>query len=170
MRDDTMTPYQPESDPGLDHDLAALERFTPKPGFESRVLDSVRHPLPAWARRTRDTLRWMVTGVRGWVILGCCSAATAATVALAVGAAVRFSDYTSRGGELVLSEVIEPASRGAVAVGTELANELSTSVLGALGTAGIPWQGFAIAYVVLVGVSALALRILTRPPQRRFDA
>jgi hypothetical protein len=163
MTDDLQTPAL---NGDLDRGLVAAGRFSPKPGFENRVLSFVRHPLPRWLRHTRDALRGMLSGPRGWVILATFSAATAAAWGSVVVAGIQFRGYVSEGTDIAIREWGLPAWREALIGIQNYWDVVRSTVQGWVGQIGVPLTTLLIVYAGVTLVSLLALRKLSTEPSR----
>lgn len=153
----------PEADRQLDHALTGLPRYAPVPGFVERVLGRVRVPLPAWARTVRDWLRSYVTGVRGWVILGSLSVATAASWAVAIGLTVSYWDELTYGLDVIGLAAVPGWQEVAALAGTWV-NAAAAGLVGWTGALGIPFGILAGTYAAVTLVSVVALWRLTAEP------
>lgn len=166
LSDDRPIPDGRPDDLALTSQLGAVARFNPRPGFGIRVLSQVRHPLPRWARRVRDWLRGLVSGVRGWVILGSASLVTAAAWTVAVVAGIRSSDALVQAWDAAM---INPELANLTWEARRALAAVPGDVIGALEATGMPWEVLAAGYGVLVVVSGVALwRLTTRPDRVRI--
>ena len=65
MRSESELPANLDEDPEVERALTGLGRFSPRQGFEDRVVGFVRVPLPRWLRGFRDYVRSLTSGVPG---------------------------------------------------------------------------------------------------------
>jgi hypothetical protein len=166
MRDDLKHPNNPEEDPAIDRALTGLGRFSPRQGFEDRVVSRVRVPLPQWLRGLRDAIRSVTSGVTGWTMLVTFSIATVASWVTGAVYAARYWDPIWVG--------VGAAAHGAVAGAREV---LSSVVFPAIQTGwaevtiwlagiGLDPKTVLIGYGVVVLICLVALRWLTADPAR----
>lgn len=156
----------PDDDPEAQRLLAEVGRFSPRQGFEDRVVKQVRVPIPRWLRGIRDRIQAVTSGVPGWIMLATFSLATAATWGTGVVMALRYRGPIEAGAESVLQEA-----------NTGLRQDVAGTVLPALETAraevaawlasfGMDLGSVVIGYGMLVLICVVALRWLTAEPAR----
>lgn len=163
MHDDLNARVPPEEVLAIDRLVAGLGRFSPRPGFENRVLRGVRIPLPRWARAIRSWLRGITSGITGWIVLGTASLATAAMTAVAIGTAVYFQDYVTHGVSVLGSGVLAPAWDEVLRFGPTVRSRIAEVASADLGGTGFSWKTVLLVYGAVALGSAVALRFLTRP-------
>ena len=165
MNDEFQPPVpSPEDDRELDTSLAELARFKPRPGFTDRILARVFVPLPRWARSVRDRLRGLVSGPRGWVILGTFSVATAATWAVVIGVTVDQWDRLTVAARIAARSVGMTDWQDAVAASVPVLEATRDGVAGAVGAIPMPIEALVAGYGILTLACVVALRRLTRIP------
>ncbi|HEX9726921.1 MAG TPA: hypothetical protein VGA37_00280 [Gemmatimonadales bacterium] len=169
MSDDLRSPTPSDTDSDLDNRLKTLARVPVPARFEDRVLARVRIPLPAWLRRTSKGVRAMLSGPRGWMILGGFSLATAAAWSVTVAAGVHFGGYLSEGARHAVSEAGVPLWREVGAAGQFQIEVIRSSVLDLFEAMRVSPAVFAMTYGAVAVVSAAGLRILTAEPSRVRD-
>lgn len=165
MNDQPKAPLPaPEADPRLDRVLTGLPRFAPLPGFAERVLSRVWIPLPPWARTLRAWLLSYVTGVRGWVILGSLSVATAASWATAIGLGLAYREELAYGLNLMGPTVAVPGWQDLTTLAAAALEAVGAGFTGWIDGLGVP-VGFLVGtYAAVTLVSAVALWRLTAEP------
>jgi hypothetical protein len=166
MRSESELPTNLHEDPEVERALTGLGRFSPRQGFEDRVVGFVRVPLPRWLRGLRGYVRSLTSGVTGWALLATFSVATAAAWVTGAAAAVRYWNPISVGAGIVarsavagfreaLSEYVFPAIR----MGW---GEVTMWLAGL----GLEPGSVLIGYGVVVLICLVALRWLTAAPAR----
>jgi hypothetical protein len=167
MQDEANLPLVPDDDPVVDRLLGSTGRFSPKQGFEDRVIHRVRVPLPHWLRSLRDRAVGLTSGVSGWTILATFSLATAAAWTTAVAVGARFWGEISGVASGVLSEALglarEVFNEG-IAPGWELTKAEVSAWLASL---GLNPTMVVVGYGIVILVCAVALKFLTAEPARR---
>lgn len=159
-------PNNPEEDPAIDRALTGLGRFSPRQGFEDRVVSRVRVPLPHWLRGLRDAIRSVTSGITGWTMLATFAVATVAAWATGTVYAARYwgpiwvgAGAVARGAVAgareVLSSVVFPAIQAGWA-------EVTIRLAGL----GLDPNTVLIGYGVVVLICLVALRWLTADPAR----
>lgn len=166
MRDNPNFPVLSDDASDLAPQLAGAKRYSPAPDFEGRVMAQVRHPLPRWARHMRDYLEGIVSGPRGWVVLGTFSVATATAWTVAIAAGLHWSGYVTEGTRIAVTEAGGPVWREILAGASRAGDALLNSVSGAFASIGISPAALAIGYGAVVVTSAVGFKILTREPTR----
>jgi sensor domain CHASE-containing protein len=168
MNDEPNVPLPMGNDPAVERWLDGLGRFNPRPGFEDRVVNQVRVPLPHWLGGLRDRFRGLVSGVTGWTLLATASLVTAAAWGSMIAAGIRYRGVVTGGVSFSLREVIDAARQG-------LTDYVLLPVWRALGAArdwlaasGLPVRGIAIGYAIVVLVSAIVVwRLMAEPAQSK---
>jgi len=167
MKDDADFPLIPDDDPVVDRVLGSVGRFSPKRGFEDRVISRVRVPLPAWLRSVRNRLHALTSGVSGWTILAAFSVATAAAWTSAVAVGVRFWGEISAGLSAVLQEGLglarEVFDQGIVPGWALTKAEVSAW----LASLGLDPTMVVVGYGIVTIVCVVGLKLLTAKPARR---
>jgi hypothetical protein len=170
MKNEPHLPIPADEDPDLESQLGDLGRFSPRRGFEDRVVTRVRVPFPRWLRGLRDRTRALLSGVRGWTILAAFSTATAAAWGSMIVAGVRHRGAVTAATGLSLSDVTgwirDRASEFVLVPAMQALGELKA----ALAAAGISLPGLAIGYGAVVLVSVVALWRLMAEPTRAKGA
>jgi hypothetical protein len=166
MTDASQTPVF-DDDPQLDSTLRSVARFSPRQGFEDRVVGRVLVPLPRFLRRLRDSWRATVSGVTGWTLLATFSLATAAAWGTAIAAGVRYAPdvryavpWTSGEFRQLLAEGLRES------YATQVAAEWASAIQLQIAGAGLPLRALLAGYGMLVIVSAVALWRLMAEPAR----
>ena len=166
MKDEPNVPLPIENDAAVGHWLDGLGRFDPRPGFEDRVGNRVRVPLPHWLRGLRDRFRGLVTGVTGWTLLATASLVTATAWGSMIAAGMRYRGVVAGGVSFSLSEVLDAAWQGL----TDYVLLPAWRGLGAarewLAGSRLPGRGLASRYGVVVWWGAIAVwRLMAGPAQ-----
>jgi len=167
MQDDANLPLVPDDDPVVDRVLGGAGRFSPKRGFEDRVIDRVRVPIPRWLRTIRDYLERQTSGVSGWAVLATFSLATAAAWTTAAAAGVRYWGEISGAASLVWREALSLAGevfREGIVPGWELTRAEVSAWLASL---GLDPTMVIVGYGIIALVCAVGLKLLTAEPARR---
>jgi hypothetical protein len=167
MPDEANLPLVPDDDPVVDRLLGSAGRFSPKRGFEDRVVSRVRVPIPRWLRTIRDALNARMSGVSGWTILATFSLATAAAWTTAAAAGVRYWGEISGAASLVWREALSLAGevfREGIVPGWELTKAEVSAWLASL---GLDPTMTVVGYGIIALVCAVGLKLLTAEPARR---
>jgi hypothetical protein len=173
MRDDQHLPTEPDDDPAIERAIAGLGRFSPRPGFEDRVVGLVRVPLPLWLRGLRDRIRGFTTGVTGWLVLATLSVATVAAWGTGIGLALRYREAVGAGTSVALREATTAVRKTLAVELLPAIGDARAGLVSRLAGLGLDLQTVIIAYAALVLMCAAALRWLTAEPARTrgtFDA
>lgn len=157
-------PLFPE-DPQLDTALRTLARFSPRQGFEDRVVTRVRVPLPRWLRGLAASARGLVSGVTGWTILATFSAATVAAWGSALAAGLRYQEVVVGGTSISLDQVRAAMEPALSVLLSRVAAEWA-AVQQTIAGAGLSARALLAGYGILALVCALALRRLMAEPAR----
>jgi len=107
-----MNPQLPaDDDPFLDSRLSKLEQFSPRPGFEDRVIAQVRVPTPRWIRQLQAYLRSLAdTGRVWWLVGGMATMSFASLTAVVALIATNTTEVHTAWGEAV-TRVLLPSWR-----------------------------------------------------------
>ena len=166
MRDDQYNPSPSGDDLDIDVRLRSLTRARPRPGFADRVLTGVRVPLPRWMRSVRNGIRALVTGPRGWLILGSAALVTAATWGTALALGFHFRGYVTEGTRHAVREAAVPVLREGLALSQLQWNGFLNSVSGWFDGMFLSPTAFLLGYGIVALVSTVALKLLTAEPSR----
>jgi hypothetical protein len=168
MNDELSVPQPMDDDPAVERRLDGLGRFDPRPGFEDRVVRQVRVPLPRWLRGLRDRFRGLVSGVTGWSLLATASLVTAAAWGSMIAAGVRYRGAVTGGASFSLRELMGAAWQGAREYVLLPAWQTVNGWWDGLAASGLPVQGIAIGYGIVVLVSAIVVwRLMAEPVQSK---
>lgn len=168
MKDEPNVPLPVGNDPAVGRWLDGLGRFDPRPGFEDRVVNQVRVPLPHWLRGLRDRFRGLVTGVTGWTLLATASLVTAAAWGSMIAAGMRYRGVVAGGVSFSLREVLDAAWQGLTDYVLLPAWRGLGGVREWLAASGLPVRGIAIGYGIVVLVSAIVVwRLMAEPAQSK---
>jgi len=157
----------PDGDPDVDRLLSGAGRFSPQRGFEDRVVNRVRVPLPAWARGLRNRWVGLTSGVSGWTVLATFSLATAAVWGSGIAIGLRFWSEVSAASGLALGQAGDLARRivaGGFGPGWQIAR---AEIAGWLQSVGLDAGTVVVGYGIVTLVCAVALRWLTAEPAKR---
>lgn len=110
-----------DEDPFLDSYLSKLEQFSPRPGFEDRIMAQVRAPAPRWIRQLQAYLRSLAdTGRVWWLVGGMATMSFASLTAVVALIATNTADVRTVW-DGALTRVLLPSWRAFLGVATDIA-------------------------------------------------
>jgi hypothetical protein len=117
-----MNPQLPaDEDPLLDSYLSKLEQFSPRSGFEDRIMAQVRVPAPRWIRQLQAYLRSLAdTGRVWWLVGGMATMSFASLTAMVALIATRTVDVRTVWGG-ALTGVLLSSWRALLGLATDIA-------------------------------------------------
>lgn len=161
---DSETPLH--EDPAVDRALAGLGRFSPRQGFEDRVVGLVRVPLPRWLRGLRTHFEGLTSGVTGWTVLATFSLATAAAWGTGATLTARYWGLISGATGVEIRNVLAAVRAFVTDVTFPAVRTGWARVMTWTAGLGIDPQAALLGYAVVVLVCLVALRWLTAEPAR----